>query len=155
MDFATKNHQGGINDRQAPGNAGRIQEGNQVFAIDMFLSKLNPLRDELFQRPKPDSSIKKGELVWYQNTALGKNTLGRMMQRYRISALGKNTLGRMMQHYHILTVCELSKDYTNHTMRATAVSRLQRSGLSTRAIMSVTGHRSAVSLQAYAVPSEE
>ena len=134
-DFATKNHPGGVNDKHSPGNAGRIQDPDQVLSIDLLLSSLNPAREELFQRPKPDKSIKAGEKVWYENAPMGKNSLGNMMAR-------------------ISEVCKLSKKYTNHSVRATAVSRLQRSGLSDRAIMSVTGHKSAASLQAYAVPSD-
>ena len=39
-----------------------------------YISHLNPLSDDFWQRPK--SSVKGGEKVWFNNVPVGKNTLG-------------------------------------------------------------------------------
>ena len=71
-DFVTKNHQ---NDSSAQ-TAGCIQDSHQVFSIKMYLSKLNPSCDRLFQRPNIDQC---GKQPWYFNSPIGKNKMDTML----------------------------------------------------------------------------
>ena len=98
-----------------------------VNAFKLYLSVLNPRCESLFQRPKtnaPDSG------PWYDAQAVGVNTLGSMMKNISIDA-------------------QLSNIYTNHCIRATSVTILDRCGFEARHIMSVNGHRSKSSIRSY------
>ena len=66
--------------------------------------------------------------IWYENRPLGVNTLGSMMKEITIKAM-------------------LSKVYTNHCVRATAIT--SEAGLSDRHICHISGHRNPNSLQHY------
>lgn len=69
--------------------------------------------------------------VWYDNSPLGKNTLGQMMQ-------------------NISGTAGLSFMYTNHCIRATCITLLDNSGCEARHIMGVSGHKSESSIKHYA-----
>ena len=58
--------------------------------------------------------------------------------------VGKRSLGEMMKQ--ISKQARLSKDYTNHSIRATAVTILDKSGFEARHIMALSGHRSESSI---------
>ena len=49
---------------------------------------------------------------------------------------------------------DLSKTYSNHSIRATAVTILDKSDFEARHIMSVSGHRSGSSIQSYSKTDE-
>jgi hypothetical protein len=68
--------------------------------------------------------------VWYEKRPLGKNKLGCMMSE-------------------ISKISKLSKKYTNHCIRATAITALDQARFAPRHIMSVSGHRSEVSIKNY------
>ena len=125
----TKNHQGGATscDRDEAVTCGRIQDPTQVKAWKRLLEKLNPKMDQLFQRAL--SAVKdSGQPCWFAASPLGKNTLDRMTAR----------------------ICEAAgtgERYTNHSVRVTAVSRLNEAGFSDREICAITRHRSSDSLQ--------
>ena len=70
-------------------------------SVKQHVSKLNPLCNASFQRPR--SRIRSEDPVWYENKPLGVNSLGNMMKS-------------------ISTGCNISKIYTNHSVRATAIS---------------------------------
>ena len=77
----------------------------------MYISKLNPKYEALFQQPWRDwneSAITHD--IWYENRPLGVNTLGNMMKE-------------------ISSKAKLSKVYTNHCVRATAVTLCSEVGL--------------------------
>ena len=84
------------------------------------------MNEYLFQRPK---SSGEGE-IWYDNMAVGENTLG------------KKT--KVISHQ-----AELSTIYTNHSIRVTTTTILDRSGFEARHIMSVSGHRNESSIKTY------
>lgn len=73
--------------------------------------------------------------MWYDNMVVGERTLGEMMKQ-------------------ISTQAKLSMDYTNHCIRATAVTILDKSGFEARHIMSVSGHRSESSIRSYSKTDE-
>ena len=70
-----------------------------VVSFDIYLSHLNPLNEFLFQRPNGNAST--SEDVWCD------------------MVVGERTLGEKMKN--ISREAKLSKCYTNHSIRATAV----------------------------------
>ena len=89
-----------------------------------YKSELNKKSAFLFQRPQSKTV---GD-CWYDS--VGHNTLGNMMQ-----SISKD--------------CQLSKIYTNHSLRATIVHLLDVDRFPDRHIMSVTGHKAESSLKTY------
>ena len=61
--------------------------------------------------------------------------------------MGHNTLGCMMST--ISKASRLSRNYTNHCVRATTATVLAHAGVSSVGIMSVTGHRNEQSIKSY------
>ena len=140
-DEATKNHPGGIDDVNSMEKEARMYStsDNQLLdgltCLKMYLQKLNPKCEALFQYPKRNA--KQDEHVWYENRPLGVHKLAGMMKE--ISQLA----------------C-LSKVYTNHSVRATAITLLSNAQVPSRHIMAISGHRSEASLKHYnARPSSE
>jgi len=68
--------------------------------------------------------------VWYENRPLGVNKLSTTMKE-----ISKNA--------------GLSRIYTNHSVRATAITLWANAGLSDREIMAISGHHSEASLRSY------
>ena len=99
-----------------------------VKSFELYFSKLNPLCDSLFQRPKKYANVK--DAVWYDNMPLGHNKIGGMMKE-----IGQKA--------------GLSTIYTNHCIRATTTTVLFQAGLEGERITNVTGHRSTTSLKPY------
>ena len=114
-------------------DAGRMYEtGNQncpVSSFQKYLSKLNPDCEFLFQTPKPSAPTTEGS-PWFKKCPIGKNTLGTAMVRLSKSA-------------------GLSKIYTNHCLRATCISILDREGFENRDICQISGHANESSLASY------
>ena len=73
----------------------------------LYTSKLNPKRDSLWQ--KPQRKVLKSDAMWYGNQVIGKDTL-----EQSIKELSKNA--------------ELSQKNTNHCMKATIVTNLDKAG---------------------------
>ena len=66
---------------------------------------------------------------------------------YGVSPLGHNSLGKMRPN-----ICEktgIAKQYTNHSLRATAVHILDEAEFAGPQIMLITGHKSESSLKTY------
>lgn len=99
-----------------------------VSSFIKYFSKLNPGNDNYWQRPK--LIYNETDDVWYDNVAVGKNTLGGMMAK-------------------ISQVCNLSKRYTNHCIRSTCITALDDNGIETRHIMGLSGHKSESAVRAY------
>ena len=93
-----------------------------------YKEKRNPMCSALFQRPK--TNVTDNSEIWYDNVPVGHNTLGSMMARISRKA-------------------GLSRKYTNHSLRATAVNILDKAQFASRHIMSVTGHKAESSLKTY------
>ena len=101
-----------------------------VRAFELYLSKLHPSLNLLWQRPKALDNFSESDSVWYCNSPLGKNTLGSLMKT-------------------ISVYCKLSQEYTNHCIRSTAVSVLDNNNIEGRHIMHVSGHKSESSKGSY------
>ena len=102
-------------------------ENCPVASYIMYVNKLNPKLESLFQRPK---SAPTNDGPWYDAQVIGTKTLAKMMKRISIDA-------------------KLSMIYTNHCIRATSISVLDSSGFEARHIMSVSGHRQESSIRSY------
>ena len=100
-----------------------------VKILKMYISKLNPKCNALFQRPNQNFKDPQNDR-WYDNMVLGKQYLGRMMRT-------------ISEKYN------LSNPYTNHCLRATVVTELDRAGFESKDICHVTGHHSSESLKHY------
>lgn len=98
-----------------------------------YKEKLNEKCKRFFQRPKPDGDIQNGP--WYDNAAVGKNTLGELMKT-------------------ISKAAGLSQLFTNHSLRATCASVLDDARFCNREIRVVTGHKSDASIESYTRPKE-
>ncbi|CAG2211446.1 unnamed protein product [Mytilus edulis] len=83
-----------------------------------YIRRLNPNCNKLFQQPK--LTAKDG--IHYGNIPLGHNKLGIYMNE-------------------ISKAANLSREYTNHSCRATTVLILDEAQIPSRHIMSVTGHK--------------
>ena len=95
----------------------------------LYMSKLNPEANCLWQRPK--KSVSNRDKIWYDNSPVGKDPLNNAMK-----TLSKNA--------------GLSTVYKNHSIRATVVTNLDQKGFEARHIMATTGHKSEVSIKNYA-----
>ena len=94
-----------------------------------YTTKLNPLITDLWQYPKKEHDCKDAD-IWYQARKIGPNPLASFMSR--------------MSHQ-----ADLSKVYTNHSIRVTATTHLNRNKFSAKQIMAITGHKSLNSLAIY------
>ena len=99
-----------------------------VKCFELYLSKLNPEIECLWQKPK--ETVSNDDPVWYCMAPLGKNTLGTFMK-----TISKNA--------------NLSQEYTNHSIRATAVTLLDHSNSEARHIIRVSGHKSESRIRSY------
>ena len=130
-DEATKNHPGGLSDVSSHEKLARMyetpQENDGYKAMEIYLAKLNPKYDAFFQYPKKHW---KYDEVWYDARPIGVNKLDGMMR-------------------DISRATELSKAYTNHSVRATAITLWSNVGVQNRHIMAISGHRSEQSLAHY------
>lgn len=131
-DEATKNHQGGIQEYPTYEKEGRMYATSDsedgYHSLQKYLQLLNPKCPALFQRPK--QSTPQNGAPWYENKPLGVNTLGSMMKE-------------------ISKAAKLSKTYTNHCVRASAITLWSEAGLASRHIMKISGHKSEQSLKHY------
>ena len=133
-DEASKTRQGGLDDNTSSyeklGRMYKTDHPNDGYtALQLYLQKLHPDCSAFFQFPKRLWSGPQ-EPVWFENRCLGVNKLGGMMKALSEAA-------------------KLSQVYTNHCVRATAITLWSDAGLSNRHIMSISGHRNENSLRSY------
>ena len=100
-----------------------------VGLFELYLEKLNRKRFDLWQRPK--RKIRGPELEWFDNQVIGRDPLNEMMKQ-----LSKDA--------------KLSMIYTNHSIRATCLTKLDEAGFEIRHIQAVSGHKSEESIKSYA-----
>ena len=135
LDELDKNHRQNDDPFDSSGD-GRMYENTEnpalcpVRAFELYLSKLYPSLDLLWQKPKAIDNFNESDGVWYCNAPLGKNTLGSLMKTISVEY-------------------KLSKVYTNHCIRSTAVSVLDNNNFEARHIMRVSGHKSETSIRSY------
>ena len=128
-DFMSKNHQS-----LAFSTAGCITDEVQVTIIRKYVSKLNSGVDRLFQRAP--MNVNETMTCWYMKSPLSHNILGVMLRR-------------------ITEAANCSKQYTNHSLRATSITHMKQQGVEDRKIATVSGHKSIDSLKSYDRTSEE
>ncbi|XP_020915719.1 uncharacterized protein LOC110253182 [Exaiptasia diaphana] len=131
-DEASKNHPGGVVDIRSYEKLARMYETPSITdgytALKTYLSKLNPSCDALYQYPK--RNWQPNDHVWFENRPLGVNKLANMMK-------------------DISREANLSRTYTNHSVRSTAITLWAEAGLTDRQIMAISGHRNESSLRSY------
>ena len=105
-DEPSKNHPGGISDVSSHEKEARMYATDQPIdgykALSYYLTKVNPNCPALFQYPVA-KNWKSTNPVWYENRPLGVNKLAKMMA-------------------DISKTAGLSRIYTNHSARATAIT---------------------------------
>ena len=128
----TKNHQGGIADKPSFKKQTRLystgEVGDSFWCFRKYLSHLNPIQEAFFQKPKLRFSS--SDEVWYENKPLGINKLSTMMKEISLGA-------------------GLSKTYTNHSVRATAITIWSDAEVPARHIMNISGHANEQSIASY------
>ena len=95
-----KNHQGVSNKEEEKQANMYAQPGDPKCPVEsykLYISKLNPSHNALFQRPKKNKNFNKSDQWWYDNVAVGANTLGAFMKT-------------------ISKCASLSQEYTNHVL---------------------------------------
>ena len=105
-----------------------------VFSFKLYTSKLNDKCERLWQRPK--NSFFEADTTWYCASPIGEKTLSSFMG-------------------NLSSQLNLSRRYTNHSIRATGATLLSRANFNNAQIMSVTGHKSVSSLAVYQRVSEK
>ena len=133
LDEMDKNHRENC-DRNATIGEGRMYENHlsdscPVKSFEKYISKLHPDLEALWQRPR-EGPLRADESIWYFRAPVGEKKMGNMMKD-------------MSNQY------QLSKIYTNHCLRSTAIEILNAAGFNDREIMKISGHKSVTSLQSY------
>ena len=129
-----KNHQGTMPEKREKKKQAIMlaQPGDRncpVASFKLYLSKLNPLINCLYQKPNPNWQSNT-DSAWYLQEPLGKNRLGDMMKNISHEA-------------------KLSQAYTNHCLRVTTATVLSDAGFHISDIARVTGHSCTESLKSY------
>lgn len=102
--------------------------GDSFWSLSKYISKLNPKQTAFFQRPS--TKAQEADTVWYDNAKVGVNSLSKMMKEISIGA-------------------ELSQVYTNHCVRATAITLWSNAEVPSRHIMAISGHANENSISSY------
>ncbi|XP_052679231.1 uncharacterized protein LOC128160024 [Crassostrea angulata] len=134
IDEADKNHGSNAAPNETIGE-GRMYAQPQlgsmcpVNSFKKYLSKLHKKLDALWQRPL--EAFSEESTTWFCRSPLGKNTLASLM-----SEISKKA--------------KLSRIYTNHSIRATAITAMDEAGIEARHIMRASGHKNESSIRSYA-----
>ena len=97
-----------------------------VARFEQYIAKFHPDMNALWQKPKkhPKHSL------WYDKQRLGHNAIGNFMKM-------------------LLKDANLGKTYTNHSIRVTCITALDKAGFQGRHITAVSGHRSETTVRNY------
>ena len=124
--FVTMAHDEASNEKEARMyESAKSNDGYK--ALKLYLEKINPKCSAFFQYPK--SNVRPEDNVWFEQRPWGVNTLANMMKK-------------------ISEVAGLSTTYTNHGIRATAITLWSNAGVPNWH-MSISGHRNEQSLAHY------
>ena len=135
-DEVSKNNQGGFVPKSNTEKLARMypteSDTDGFKALKLYLSKVNPNCSAFFQYPRRnwDETTSVNDPCWYENRPLGVNTLSTMMKQ-------------------ISKAAGLSEMYTNHCVRATAITVWGDAGLAPHQICHISGHKDPKSLQSY------
>ena len=136
----SKNNPGGISCRQYSNKEVPHFENKKNPSRDFvslyckYISKCpqEPATEFFFLQSKKNFTDKQ----WYNNCMVGHNPLGTTIKR-------------------LCSIAGITGRKTNHSLRATAATRLFQKGIDEQLIMKVTGHRSIDGVRAYKRPSIE
>ena len=142
-ELASKNRAGGLAQLRVKNKSVSIfaapEAGDRchVFLLDLYFSKLPK---EAFERDifylQPISKVCKPGQPWFTTTAVGKNTLAKMVKDVCADAgIGGNK--------------------TNHSLRATGATELYQAGVPEKVIQERTGHLSLTGLRQYERTSDK
>ncbi|XP_062577122.1 uncharacterized protein LOC134238991 [Saccostrea cucullata] len=134
IDEADKNHGSNATPDETIGEArmyAQPQSGDMcpVITFKKYLSKLHKKLEALWQRPL--EAFSEENETWYCRSPVGKNTLACLM-----SEISKKA--------------NLSRLYTNHSIRATVITAMDDAGIEARHIMRASGHKNESSIRSYA-----
>jgi len=133
--MSTKNHLGGIVDLQCSQKFGRMYQTSSnpnldgLSCLKKYISKINVSCEAFFQYPKRKRAEESDD-VWYENRPLGTNELKSMMK-------------------DISKRAALSQIYTNHSLRATAITLWSDAYICSRHIMNISRHHNEESIKHY------
>ena len=101
-----------------------------VASFKKYQEHLNPNNDYLWQTPLEKGKLKGDKNIWYSKQHVGHNTLSKFMTE-------------------VSKFCDLSQNYTNHSIRATGITVLKGMNYTESQIMAISGHKSVQSLAIY------
>ena len=137
IDERTKNHQNDTEMTTAFMPEMPKSDHCPVQSFMFYMTKVHPRCDDLWQQVKNPEHLKNlnDTDTWYKPQKIGTNPLAAFIS-------------------HISHEADLSRVYTNHSIRVTGTTLLGRCNYSAKQTISVTGHRSANSLSVYQKVSE-
>ena len=100
-----------------------------VKLLDTYLSKLVPTAMHFYMRPLPKAPTDASK-PWYTKQRVGINTIKEIVPK-------------------ICAGCELQNTYTNHSLRATAITRMFTGNIPEKVIADKSGHKSIKGLRFY------
>ena len=106
-------------------------------AFRLLQQKSNPEIDWLWQKPKKSGTVHYTDPIWFEPCRVGKDMLERFM---------KANLQKCVQ---------LEGVYTNHSIRATVITMLDKAGFEARHIIHLSSHKSENTIKEYSVKCPE
>ena len=108
-----------------------------VVIFKLYKSKLNPDCDSLWQKTSTSQRLHYTDEVWYEARVVRCD----MLECYMKINLPRNV--------------RMDGEYTNHSIHATVIQRLDNAGFEAHHIMSVSGHKNESSIKEYATNCPE
>ena len=111
--------------------------GNQLCPVkcyELYINRLDSSLNRLWQQPK--DKVTWEDTYWFTGQPLSKNKVGKLM-----TFLTKDA--------------NLSKAYTNHCVRSTCITVLDKENFEARHIMTVSGHKREESIKSYSTVTSD